>query len=71
MKDWFEIIKMYSKDNIYLGEVASLLLRNVNYEVPALKKQIAKTIHSRSVSDFKFINSILRCIIFIKCSDNL
>lgn len=42
MKDWQEIIALYEKDNSYLVELASLLVRNVNYEIPSLKKQIAK-----------------------------
>lgn len=54
MKDWVEIVKLYEKDNIYLGEVASLLQRNVNYEVPALKKQITKAINLKNVYCFFF-----------------
>ncbi|XP_052051749.1 CDK5 regulatory subunit-associated protein 3 isoform X2 [Apodemus sylvaticus] len=42
MKDWQEIISLYEKDNTYLVELSSLLVRNVNYEIPSLKKQIAK-----------------------------
>ncbi|XP_061444933.1 CDK5 regulatory subunit-associated protein 3 [Rhineura floridana] len=42
MKDWQEIISQYEKDNTYLVELASLLVRNVNYEIPSLKKQISK-----------------------------
>lgn len=42
MKDWSEVIKLYEKDGVYFGETAQMLARNVNYEVPALKKQIAK-----------------------------
>lgn len=42
MKDWQEIIKLYEKDNVYLAEAAQMLIRNVSYEVPSLKKQIAK-----------------------------
>ncbi|XP_030743953.1 CDK5 regulatory subunit-associated protein 3 isoform X2 [Echinops telfairi] len=42
MKDWQEIIALYEKDNTYLVELASLLVRNVNYEIPSLKKQIAR-----------------------------
>ncbi|KAM5274052.1 CDK5 regulatory subunit-associated protein 3 [Ctenodactylus gundi] len=42
MKDWQEIVTLYEKDNTYLVELSSLLVRNVNYEIPSLKKQIAK-----------------------------
>ncbi|CAG9763501.1 unnamed protein product [Ceutorhynchus assimilis] len=42
MKDWQDIIKSYEKDNVYLAEVASMLIRNVSYEIPSLKKQVQK-----------------------------
>uniref|UniRef100_A0A8B9YA50 CDK5 regulatory subunit associated protein 3 n=1 Tax=Bos mutus grunniens TaxID=30521 RepID=A0A8B9YA50_BOSMU len=42
MKDWQEIVALYEKDNTYLVELSSLLVRNVNYEIPSLKKQITK-----------------------------
>lgn len=42
MKDWMEIIKLYETDGVYLAETAQMLARNVNYEIPALKKQISK-----------------------------
>lgn len=42
MKDWQEIVRLYQKDNAYLAETANILLRNVKYEIPSIKKQIAK-----------------------------
>ncbi|XP_030629559.1 CDK5 regulatory subunit-associated protein 3 [Chanos chanos] len=42
MKDWQEIVSLYEKENTYLAEVASLLTRNVRYEGPALRRQLAK-----------------------------
>jgi len=42
MKDWQEIMKLYEKENLHLAELSSRLLRNVSYEIPETKKQIAK-----------------------------
>nr|XP_022906943.1 CDK5RAP3-like protein [Onthophagus taurus] len=42
MKDWQDILGSYQKDNVYLAEVAQMLIRNVSYEIPSLKKQLLK-----------------------------
>jgi len=42
MKDWQEILKLYEHKNLHLAELSSRLLRNINYEIPETKKQIAK-----------------------------
>jgi len=34
---------------VHAAEVAQLLARSVNYEIPSVKKQIAKSIHSQQV----------------------
>lgn len=48
MKDWQDIISSYEKDNIYLAEAAQILMRNVNFEVPSLRKQITRLEQTRS-----------------------
>lgn len=42
MKHWSEILQLYEKENTHLAEAAHTLMRNVNYEIPSLKKQIGK-----------------------------
>lgn len=42
MKDWQEIIKLYENNAIYLAETAQIYVRNVNFEVPNIKKQMHK-----------------------------
>lgn len=42
MSDWTQIVYDYKKDNIYLAEAAQLLTQAVAYELPGLKKQLAK-----------------------------
>uniref|UniRef100_A0A8B9MHW4 CDK5 regulatory subunit associated protein 3 n=1 Tax=Accipiter nisus TaxID=211598 RepID=A0A8B9MHW4_9AVES len=42
MKDWQEIVSLYEKENTYLAELASLLVRSISYEIPSLKKQISR-----------------------------
>ncbi|EDV20936.1 uncharacterized protein TRIADDRAFT_50915 [Trichoplax adhaerens] len=42
MKDWQQIVAMYEADSIGLAEAADMLMRNVNYEIAASKKNIGK-----------------------------
>lgn len=42
MKDWQEVVRLYEKDNVYLAEGAQILMRNVAYEIPGVKKSITK-----------------------------
>ena len=55
MKDWNSVISHYQKNNVYLAEAASLLQRNVAYEIPALRKQIKQCNHQQTVSIIIFI----------------
>lgn len=50
MKDWQEVVRLYKKDNVYLAEAANILLRNVKFEVPNIKKQITKYKQMQQVS---------------------
>lgn len=42
MKDWQDIVYSYERNNIYIAELATDLIRQTNYEVPAIRKVIAK-----------------------------
>lgn len=50
MKDWQDIVRLYQRDNVHLAEAANILLRNVKYEVPHIKKQLAKFKQLQQVS---------------------
>lgn len=54
MKDWNSVLTHYQKNNVYLAEAASLLQRNVSYEIPALRKQIKQCGHQQTVR-FKLV----------------
>ncbi len=42
MQDWQEIVKLYEADSAYLAESAQILFRNVQYEIPNVRRQITK-----------------------------
>lgn len=42
MKDWQEIIKLYERDNVYIAEAAQIFVRNVQYEIPGIKKYMMR-----------------------------
>lgn len=42
MKDWQDIVYSYEKNNIYLAEIATDLIRENSYEVPGIRKVINK-----------------------------
>ncbi|XP_068022407.1 CDK5 regulatory subunit-associated protein 3 [Melanerpes formicivorus] len=42
MKDWQEIVALYEKENTYLAELSSLLVRSISYEIPSLRRQLSR-----------------------------
>ena len=42
---WAEVLRRYEEKSVYLAECAQLLVRNVNYEVPALKQVTISSSH--------------------------
>nr|CAI5827122.1 unnamed protein product [Callosobruchus analis] len=53
MKDWQDILSLYQRDNLYLAEAAQMVIRNINYEIPGLRKQIAKLNQSQGECEKK------------------
>ncbi|XP_023013682.2 CDK5 regulatory subunit-associated protein 3 [Leptinotarsa decemlineata] len=57
MRDWQDILSSYQKDNVYLAEASQMLIRNISFEIPSLRKQVAKLQQSlteceKKVKDF-------------------
>ncbi|KAK3871385.1 hypothetical protein Pcinc_023462 [Petrolisthes cinctipes] len=50
MKDWQEVIKLYERENIYLAEAGHLLTRNIQYEIPYMRKMITDSNKKQTVS---------------------
>ena len=42
MKDWQDIVNSYERDNIYVAELATDLIRETNYEVPGIRKVLQR-----------------------------
>jgi len=36
------VLRLYEKENVYLAEACQILMRNVAYEIPGIKKSISK-----------------------------
>ncbi|TRY63647.1 hypothetical protein TCAL_03583 [Tigriopus californicus] len=53
MKDWQAVISLYQNQHVYLAEAAQLLSQSVTYEIPGLKKQVAKAVQVQEECDKK------------------
>lgn len=49
ISDWRQICSLYEKDSCYLPEASNYLVQAVSYEIPSLKKQMAK--QEKNVND--------------------
>lgn len=63
MKDWQDVVSSYQKDNVYLAEAAQMLIRNVSYEIPSLRKHVTKLEQSqldceKKIKDYSKIESV-------------
>ena len=42
LKEWESLLGAYKRRNVHLGEAARLMVQNTDFEVPALKRQLAR-----------------------------
>ncbi len=42
VQDWQEIVRLYERDSLYLAEAAQILQRLIQYEIPGIRKQMAR-----------------------------
>ncbi|KAL9706028.1 hypothetical protein quinque_009546 [Culex quinquefasciatus] len=56
MKDWQEILRLYERDSLYLAEAAQILVRNINFEVPGIRKQIKNFEQLAEEADKKIVD---------------
>lgn len=65
MKDWQDIVRSYEKDCIFLAEIATDLIRETNYEVPSIKRIIAKLKQEKEDAEKEKLNLIRRAQQFL------
>lgn len=59
MKDWQDIVQCYERDYVYLAEIATDLIREVNYEVPGLQR-LTQRLHKEKAGAEKDKANLLR-----------